>query len=143
MTTEVIVSLVGSLSALFGAAIGGVITYLTNRSMKEQEWELEIIKEEIAERKSLYAKFLNESSDLVMEAFQNKHSDIRKFKKLGSLVAEIELIGSEEVSLKAKHISDLVFTSHAEGLKPDKPFAELRESFVISVKKELDELKNT
>ena len=142
MEDKLIITLIGVSSALAGTLLGGFISYLSNRSLKDREWQLLIIREEINDLKKLYSDYLAEASRLEVASVKNKVSDLREFNALGTLFSQIELLGSQSVIKAAKEIGDHVLHSHVKNVeKREKGFYDHKCNYVAAVKKEFLELK--
>ncbi|PKN19494.1 MAG: hypothetical protein CVU71_08300 [Deltaproteobacteria bacterium HGW-Deltaproteobacteria-6] len=144
MTSQIVIALIGVFAALIGAAIGGLITYFTNRDLKKKEWMLSVIREEINDRKRLYSEFLAEAYRITILSLQTKCGDLREFDILHRYFAQIELLASDDIVNAARTIVDLVIDRHSkECEKHDISFVDLKKTFINLVKEELSRLKNS
>jgi hypothetical protein len=143
MPPQVIAAIIGVSSALIGTLIGGFISYLSNRNIKREEWQLSLIKEEINSRKKLYSEFLGEANRLVLFSLEEKVSSTRQLDSLISYFTQIELVATEKVIERAKSLADCVLTCNTQSAnKKDQDFYNLKKYFIESVKDELFELGN-
>ncbi len=136
-------ALIGVVSALLGTALGGLLTYFTNRDLKLKEWHLSVLRDEMNDRKKLYSELLSEATRLTLISAQTKIGDIKEFQHMGDLVAKTELVASAEVIREAKTIMDHMLSLHAKQQKSqESSFFELKTRFIAAVKDELEEMKN-
>ena len=137
-------ALIGVIAALCGTAVGGLITYFTNRDLKKTEWKLSVLREEINDRKRLYSDFLAEAYRLTLISFQTKYNDLKEFDILNRYYAQIELLAADKIVETAKAIIDNVIDGHSENnVNPEKLFFDVKRNFIHEVKKELFQLKNS
>jgi hypothetical protein len=141
MAPQVIAAIIGVSSALIGTLIGGFISYLSNRNIKLEEWQLSLIKEEINSRNKLYSEFLGEANRLVLFSLEEKVSSTRQMDSLMSYFTQIELVATEKVIERAKSLADCVLTCNTQSAnKEDQDFYNLKKYFIEAVKDELFEL---
>ncbi len=142
MEDKLLVAVIGVSSALAGTLLGGLISYFSNKNLKDREWKLSIIREEINELKKLYSDYLSEATRLEVASLKNKVNDLREFNVLGTILSQIELLGSQNVIKAARELGDHVLHSHVENIeKREKGFFDHKCNYVAAVKKELLELK--
>lgn len=122
--------------------VGGLTSYLAARHVKAVEWEQSVRREELREKKTLYAEFLQEASKIVNASFKEKFSDPSGFNRLSEAVSQLELLGSKPVCKAAKTVALSVTELHLKDPKNKVPsFSVARDVFVKAVKEELDEIK--
>lgn len=142
MEVNIVIALIGVISVLAGTFLGGFISYLSNKNLKQEEWYLSLLQQEINELKKLYSDYLAEASRLEVASVKNKINDLREFNELGTIFSQIELLGSQDVINAAKQIGEHVLYSHTINVKKrDKEFYEHKSNYVSAVKKELLMLK--
>lgn len=142
MEDKLLIAVIGVSSALAGTLLGGLVSYLSNKNLKDREWRLSIIREEINELKKLYSDYLAEATRLEVVSLKHKINDLREFNVLGTILSQIELLGSQKVITAARELGDHVLYSHAENVKKrEKGFFDHKSNYVAAVKKELLELK--
>jgi len=95
MKYEITIALIASGSALLGAIVGGLSTYLSNSKIKKIEWNQLLKKEEIDEKKKLYSEFLAETNRLQLTSIKEKTNEILEFTQVGNFIAQMQLISVE------------------------------------------------
>ena len=70
MNPQLEIAILSAASALLGSIVGGLLSYLTTRHLKRQEWQQIQLEEQIAKREDLYSAFLTEWSRILFGAFQ-------------------------------------------------------------------------
>ena len=144
MSPQIITALIGVFAALFGTAIGGLITYFTNKDLKRKEWQFSVLREEINDRKRLYSEFLAEAYRLTLISMQTKYDDPKEFDILNRYLAQIELLATGKIVEEAKAIVDHVVVRHSESSeKQIRSFFDVKTSFVNEAKEDLHNLKNS
>lgn len=124
---------------LVAALVAGVVSYLAGRGMRTHEWRLALAREELTARKALYAAFLAEAHQLIIQASETKLSDVRELEVLNRQYAEITLVGSKPVIEAAMHIVDRVLMANvreetaAEALE----YHPRKEAFLTAARNEL------
>ncbi|MEP0000447.1 MULTISPECIES: hypothetical protein [Pseudomonadota] len=143
MNEELSITMIGAVSALLGALIGGALSYFSTKSINTKEWVRSIAREEIQDRRHLYSSFLEEISRLEMKSHKEKTGDISEFDKVANFIAQIELFGTEETLSAAGKLADHALTSHAANSQATSSYPELRKKFVKAVRGEIESLKVT
>jgi len=144
MSSEIGITVIGVTSALLGTTMGGLISYFTNKAIKQKEWWSSILRDEINERKKLYSDFLAEATRLTWVSIEAKQGDLKDFHLLGNLTAQIELLGSDGVVNASKAIMAHVLSLHSSHQeKPGLAFFDVKTTFINEVKQEINNLKNS
>lgn len=134
MTSEIITTI----AALGGTLVGGLINYLSSRSVKNHEWRLSLAKDQVASRQKLYAEFLVEAQRLVLQAHEEKISSLYDVNALTSKFAEISLVAPDSVVEAAKKLTDTAITSHVvPPAKEVADFFELRAAFISAARQDI------
>ena len=97
--------IIAVLGTLFGALVGGLINYLSSRSVKNHEWRLSLAKDQAVSRQKLYAEFLVEAQRLVMQAHEEKISSLSDLNALNGKFAEVSLVAPDSVVEAAKKLT--------------------------------------
>ena len=123
-TAPVDASIISALSALTGAAVGGltsgIANWLNHRSQVRAQWLLH----EKSRRQILYRDFIDEASKCYIDALQHDAADISGLVGLYAKVSRMRVQSSEVVVIRAEEVSRKILDTY---LEPDKTFAELRE----------------
>ena len=137
METQTIVAIVGVAGVLVGSAVGGVISFLSSRSMRRMEWELSLSEKNILSRESLYVEFLTEATRLMLQSTEEKISQTTAFTTFVSLESRI-WFQSPVIGELAREIARCVLDSHNKEPKDKaKEFPELRDKYISECKKDL------
>ncbi|WP_421326561.1 hypothetical protein [Aeromonas veronii] len=126
---------------VLGVIVGGGISYLTSKNIKWIEFRQSSIRYEIENRRRLYVNFLAEANVLVLKAIEKKSSVPTFISDILRLLAEIELVGSEEVNKKAKEIVDYILDLNTRGEINDNNFPLMRAQLVALVKQEFHSIE--
>ena len=117
-------SVITALSALLGAAIGGLTsvsaTWLTQKTQVREQW----LAQERNRRQELYREFIEEASKCYIDALQHTNADIPSLVGLYAKVARMRVLSSEAVAESAQLIARKILDTY---LEPDKSFVELRD----------------
>ena len=129
-----------TIAGTFGVAlVAGVISYFAGRGMKTHEWRLAQAKDELASRRALYAAFLAEAQRLIIQASENKLSNVDGLDTLNRQYAEITLVGSSPVTEAAMHVFDSVLLANVreETAEEALSFHPRKEAFLKAARNEL------
>ena len=120
-------SIISALSALTGAAVGGLTSGITNwlnhRSQLRAQWLLH----EKSRRQILYRDFIDEASKCYIDALQHDEADIPGLVGLYAKVSRMRAQSSGPVVHSAEEVVRKIMDTY---LEPDKSFFELREMVV-------------
>jgi hypothetical protein len=142
MQTEVATALIASISALVGSAVGGFSAYFSNKSMRKLEWKLYEIEGEIASRRTIYAKFLAETNQLILQSVEKKANSAGPMQELFNIQSEIALI-SPIIGSKAKEIVSCVLDHHQRGNDQVGTYPVLRDAFIELCLQETQSLRDS
>lgn len=143
MDSQLEVAYISTAAALLGSVIGGLVSYLTTRYLKREEWRQERIDKQISLREELYANFIEECSRLALSSIDKKSSEVKVFAKMGSLWGRIKLVASPAVIQAACELQDQVIDMHAKDPNPKYAKKMGYQNFSDIARKELDELRKT
>jgi hypothetical protein len=126
-TAPVDASIISALSALTGAAVGGltsgVANWLNHRSQVRAQWLLH----EKSRRQILYRDFIEEASKCYIDALQHDEADIPGLVGLYAKTSRMRVQSSRQVVHCAEEVARKILDTY---LEPDRNFAELREMAV-------------
>lgn len=130
--------LVAVLGTLFGTLVGGLINYISNRSVKNHEWRLALAKDQVASRQKLYAEFLVETQRFVAQAREEKISSLAGLNALNGKFAEVSLVAPDSVVEAAQKLTDSALTSHsAQPAKEVSDFFKLKVAFIAAARHDI------
>lgn len=116
-------SAISGLSALAGAAIGGLTSaaavWFTQRNMVQAQW----VSSQTLRRQDLYRDFIEVASKCYVHALQDDRPDIPDLVHLYSNISRMRVLSSSEVVEKAEYVAQKILDTYAE---PNKSFVELR-----------------
>jgi hypothetical protein len=117
-------SIISALSALTGAAVGGLTSGITNwlnhRSQIRAQWLLH----DKNRRQILYRDFIEEASKCYIDALQHDEADIPGLVGLYAKISRMRAQSSRPVVHRAEEIARKILDTY---LEPDRSFVELRE----------------
>jgi hypothetical protein len=117
-------SIISALSALMGAAVGGltsgIANWLNHRSQVRAQWLLH----EKSRRQILYRDFIEEASKCYIDALQHDEADIPGLVGLYAKMSRMRVQSSRQVVHRAEEVARKILDTY---LEPDRTFAELRE----------------
>jgi hypothetical protein len=120
-------SIISALSALTGAAVGGltsgVANWLNHRSQVRAQWLLH----EKSRRQILYRDFIDEASKCYIDALQHAEADIPGLVGLYAKLSRMRAQSSERVVHRAEEVARKILDAY---LEPDKSLVELREMVI-------------
>lgn len=138
MSESAIIAIIGSSSAILGAVIGVLGSFLTTRQIKKLDNQYNIENELRLEKRKIASLFMTEANRLVVHAMDERLSEARAISKLAELYCQIELYFNEEVSSKAKNLLLYVVSIHGQYTEEiESSFQSLREDLVSSIKNEI------
>ena len=112
--------LLSAMAALFGAAIAGMTSVVTQRTQAKAEW----LAHDRARRQELYKEFIEKASQCYVHALQHNEPDIAALVSLFATISRMRVQSSTEVANEADEVGrKIVETFHA----PEKTFVQLRE----------------
>jgi hypothetical protein len=115
-------SVITALSALGGATIGGlasgVATWLSQRSQAEAQWRSQIQ----LRRQDIYKVFIDQASNLYIEALQDDRPDVSALMTLYAQVSRMRVLSSTGVVECADQIVKKIIVTY---LQPNKTVPEL------------------
>jgi len=109
MDTPILVAVVGLAGALIGTLIGGVISYISTRSVRRMEWKQSLVLRDLQTREDLYADFLAEIGRLMLVSLAPPPSTVglSLFSKLVALESKI-WFHSDSLGTSARELAKVV-----------------------------------
>jgi|SRR6267143_926636 len=146
MNPQLEIAILSAASALLGSIVGGLLSYLTTRHLKHQEWQQTQLEEQIAKREDLYSAFLTESSRIHFGALDKRVEKAIEFAELYTLTGKMQMISSLEVIEAARALSKEAWDDYSdrERQKSEEEqdrIYKLRTQFTQHARKEIDQLR--
>jgi hypothetical protein len=117
-------SVISALSALTGAAIGGLTSvgtgWMTQRTQARAQW----LEHDKARRQELYKEFIEEASKSYIDALQHGEADMPALVGLYAKISRMRAMSSPDVAASAERIGRKILDTY---LQPDKTFLDLRQ----------------
>jgi hypothetical protein len=144
MSPPLQIALLAAASVILGTVIGGLISYLTNKHLNRQKWELKQTERLAASREQLYGEFLAESGRLLLSALDQKAANVAGFSLHFSLLARVRLVAGPVVIKAAEKLAKDVAAAHAKEAKKedDSKAAPPYQAFIDAARHELETLRN-
>jgi hypothetical protein len=117
-------SVVTALSALAGAAIGGLTSVVATLLIQRAQAREQRLAHYQLRRQDLYREFIEQASKLYIHALQNDKPDISGLMGLYAEVSRMRVLSSKAVVDSADQILKTIINSY---LEPNKTFPELRQ----------------
>jgi hypothetical protein len=113
-----------ALAALTGTAVGGLTSFLSSRLAQNAQFKAQLFLHDKSRRQELYRDFIDEASQLYIDAFTNDQPNLSKTIALYSLVSQMRFISSLTVIEEAEKVARLIMETYS---KPNKTISELRD----------------
>jgi uncharacterized membrane protein YccC len=103
---------VSALSALLGAAIGGLASFSSSWLTQRTQLRFNYHEAVRAKREALYADFITEASNRYGDALGHQTDDVAQLVKLYALVGRMRLVSSRAVVVAAEHTLDMIIATY-------------------------------
>jgi hypothetical protein len=149
MDTPLLVAVVGLAGALIGTLIGGLISWLSTKSVRRMEWKQSLVLRDLQAREELYADFLSEIGRLMLLSLAPPPSTVgsSQFSKLVALESKV-WFHSDSLGNSARELAKVVLLefqkkSETESEKDEvnTRFATLRDKFISECKQDLKRVR--
>ena len=117
-------SIISAMSALLGAAIGGLASFLASWMTQRMQMRAQWLTQERLRRQDLYKEFIEEASRCHIDALQHAQGDIPSLVTLYTKIGRMRILSSPNVVESAERIGRKILETY---LAPDRSFLELRE----------------
>ena len=125
-------------SALAGVMLGALLNLLVTRSLKLHEWRLVLTREQIADRRKLYAEFLVHTSRLFAQSLERTVANLGELDAITTYYCQIELVASVQVIEAANGLSKDLLQLQTDGrVLESSRFYELKQAFIQAAQREL------
>src|SRR5205814_5618032 len=91
-----------------------LLSYLTTRHLKRQEWQQIQLEEQISKREDLYSAFLTESSRILFGALDARVEKAIEFAELYTLTGKMQMMSSPEVIKAARALSKEAWDDYSD-----------------------------
>lgn len=143
MTFE-LTAVVGAVSALSGVVLGGAMNYLTHRSIKRQEWQLALARDQLQLRQKLYSEFLVEAQRVLSLGREDKIASLADLDPIKAKFAEVSMFAPPEVFRAAQKLADAAISSQQTPPAEEvAQFFQLKENFIAAVRSDLSSFSLT
>ena len=120
-------SIITALSGLAGATIGGLTSglasWLSQKAQAKAQWKSQVQ----LRRQDAYRVFIEQASNLYVEALQNDHANVSALMGLYAQVSRMRVLSSASVVEAADQIVKRIVSTY---LEPNKTFPELQKMAV-------------
>lgn len=127
-------------ASLASAITAGYLSFLAGRSLHTHQWRLALIREQILDRRQLYARFLAEADRNLMAVIEGRKS-LQNITPLLTMVAEISLVGSKDVLSSAKHVAELGINANSTESEGTGDHASAKAAFIDAARSEIEALE--
>ena len=117
-------SVISAMSALLGAAIGGLASFLASWMTQRMQMRAQWLTQERLRQQDLYKEFIEEASKCYIDALQHAQADIPSLVTLYTKIGRMRIFSSPNVIDSAERIGRKILDTY---LEPDRSFIELRE----------------
>ena len=117
-------SIISALSALTGAAVGGLTSGITNWMNHRSQLRAQLLNHERNRRQILYKDFIEEASKCYIDALQHNEADVPGLVGLYAKLNRMRILSSTLVVDNAEKVARKILDTY---LEPDRNLFELRE----------------
>jgi hypothetical protein len=117
-------SVISALAALFGAAIGGLASFLASWMTQRMQMRAQWMNHERLRRADLYKEFVEDASKCYVDALLHDKGDIPSLVMLYSKIGRMRILSQQAVIDSADRVALKILNTY---LEPDRNFPELRE----------------
>ena len=113
-----------ALAALTGTAVGGLTSFFSTWLAQNAQFKAQLFLHDKGRRQELYRDFVDEASQLYIDALTNDQPNLSKTITLYALVSQMRFISSPKVIEEAEKVARVILETYP---KPNKAFSELRD----------------
>ena len=113
-----------ALAALTGTAVGGLTSFFSTWLAQNAQFKAQLFLHDKGHRQELYRDFVDEASQLYIDALTNDQPNLSKTITLYALVSQMRFISSPKVIEEAEKVVRVILETYP---KPNKTFSELRD----------------
>jgi hypothetical protein len=112
-----------AIAALTGTAVGGLTSFFSSRLAQNAQFRTQLFLHDKGRRQELYCDFIDEASQLYIDALTNDQPNLFKTITLYALLSRMRFISSPEIIEEAEKVARLIVETYP---KPNKTFSDLR-----------------
>ncbi|MBV9531102.1 MAG: hypothetical protein JO283_08550 [Bradyrhizobium sp.] len=116
-------SIISALSALLGAAVGGLASFFASWMTQRMQMRAQWLGQEKLRRQDLYKEFVEEAAKCYIDALQHDKGDIPSLVMLYTKIDRMRVLSQPKVIDSAEKIMQKILNTY---LEPDRSFVELR-----------------
>lgn len=113
-----------ALAALTGTAVGGLTSFFGSRLAQNAQFKAQLFLHDKGRRQELYRDFIDEASQLYIDALTNDQPSLPKSIALYALISRMRIMSTPTVIEDAEKVARLIVETYP---KPNKTFSELRD----------------
>ena len=113
-----------ALAALTGTAVGGLTSFFSSWLAQNAQFKAQLFLHDKGRRQELYRDFVDEASQLYIDALTNDEPNLSKTITIYALVSQMRFTSSPNVIEEAERVARLILETYP---KPKKTFSELRD----------------
>ena len=113
-----------ALAALTGTAVGGLTSFFSTWLAQNAQFKAQLFLHDKGRRQELYRDFVDEASQLYIDALTNDQPNLSKTITIYALVSQMRFISSPKVIEEAEKVVRVILETYP---KPNKTFSELRD----------------
>ncbi len=118
------IAYLSALAALGGSAIGGLTSIFSSWLGQSVQLKAQLLLYDKGRKQELYHDFVNEASQLYIDALTHDKPDLSKTVALYALISRMRIISSPKVVAESDKMAQLIVDTYPE---PNKTFSELHE----------------
>ncbi len=107
-------ALITGATAVVGTLMGGMTSFATSYLTQGRQTRTERVLRELDRREDVYARFIERSSELALDAFENPLDHPKKLIGLSALVGRIRLASSLRVLQAAEAVVDFLLDTYQQ-----------------------------
>jgi hypothetical protein len=117
-------SVISALSALIGAGIGGLATFLASWITQRMQMPTQWLVQERLQRQDLYKEFIELASTCYTDALQHEQGDVPSLVMLYSKIGRMRILSQPKIIVAAEEVAHKILSTYSN---PNRDFYELRE----------------
>jgi hypothetical protein len=143
LTPQVLTALFSAGGSLIGVLAGLAFGHYLAKRMKIHEWQLQLLREQIAERRRAYSDLLACAHTISLEATVNPKTSVTSMTAINASFASVELLADANVIKAAKDVVDSVLAHFGNPADLDRRrFVVSKQTYIEAVRDELREHEN-
>ena len=139
---QILGAAVSALAALVGGFLGVWFSHSLTKRIKLREWQFQVLKDQLSEKRKAYAEFIACAHTIMLEATINKAAKVTLLSTLNSSFATVELMAAENVSSAARVLVSAVISHFGDAKikeSTNMEFVNSKQAFLDAARSELVE----